>query len=289
MADENTPVVPPATPWFGDLDDTHREFVTSKGWDKLDPAGAAKQAVVAYRMAQQAISARQGGENAVRIPTDPNDAAGWTELHKRLGRPDKPEDYKIENLAFADGTAPDGTFIGHMRALAHELNLPADKAQALASRVMAIADEDARGASRDSETQKAANDVELRRAWGGNHDFFRFQTSRAAQLLGVPESVVTAMESRPTADYLKFMDGLRSLAGKMGEAELLRSDGSGGSVPNLTREEAVERIAALKKDESWTKRFLSGDTAARTEFENLTRVMVGPPPTTGPVSPFARR
>lgn len=267
---------PPA--WYADLDEAHRGHVTSRGWDKMDPAEAARAAVAAHRQAQGEFSRVHGvpADQLMRMPKDAADP-GWAELHKRLGVPEKPEDYKIEGLAFADGKAPDEKFIGHMRALAHELKLPAGQAQALAARVIALADNDRTTAGQSESTQRGANEAELRRNWGSNHDYYRFQATRAAQVLGVPDDVVKAMEARPAAEYTRFMDNLRGFAGKMGEAELLRGE-QGDNTRTLTREEAVARREDLMKDRAFAMRYVEGDTNAIKEMENLARIIVGPPP-----------
>lgn len=267
--------------WYEGLDEVHRGHVVARGWHQKTADEAAREAAMAHRQAQAEFSRVHGvpADQLLRMPKDAADP-GWGELHKRLGVPETPDAYKFDGVKFADGTAPDDKFLGHMRALAHELKLPADRAAALAQRVIALGD----SAKTDTETQttaqRSANDVELRRAWGPNHDYFRFQVSRAAQILGVPEGVMQALETRPGAEYVAFMDKLRGFAGKMGEAELLRGEG-GGSSRVLTRDEAVARMDELRRDQAWTSRLLAGDADVRKEFENLTRTIVGPAPQAG--------
>lgn len=264
--------------WYDGLDEAHRGHVIARGWHTKSADEAAREAAIAHRASQSEFSRVHGvpADQLLRFPKDAADP-GWAELHKRLGVPDSPDAYKIEGLKFADGTEPAAEFVGHMRALAKELNLPADKAQALAARVMALADNDAAEGTREATAARSANDAELRRAWGGNHDFFRFQTTRAAQILGIPDSVVQSMEAGKAEDYLKFMDNLRGLAGKMGEAELLRGEGGGGN-KILTREEAIARREDLMKDTAFVQRYINGDAAAKVEMENLARTIVGPAP-----------
>jgi len=266
------------TNWYEALDDIHRGHVTAKGWHNLQPDEAARAIATSHRELQSEFTRKLGvpADQIVRWPATAEDPA-WADVHKRLGVPEKPEDYKIEGLAFKDGSAPDDKFIGHMRALAHELKLPAGAAQALAARVMALADEDRGAAGAADATQRGANEAELRRNWGPQHDYYRFQASRAAQLLGVPDEVMKAMEARPSADYLRFMDQLRGFAGKMGEAELLRGE-RGDNSRTLTREEAIARRDELMRDTGFTQRYLAGDVQAVREMENLARIMVGPPP-----------
>lgn len=277
MSDAGNPPTPtPAPNWFDELDEVHRGHVVSRGLDKLDAGAAARQAVKDHREAQAAISRVHGipADQVLRVPKDAADP-GWGDVWKRLGRPEKPDDYKIEGVKFADGKDPTPEFVGHMRALAHDLNLPADKAGALAQRVMALADSNAVDDARAGDTRRSANDAELHRAWGANHDYFRFQTTRAAQILGIPEGVVKTMEGQSGEEYVAFMESLRGLAGKMGEAELLRGE-TGGGGRALSRDEAVARRDDLMKDNAFVTRLLSNEAGARKEFEDLAKIIVGP-------------
>lgn len=273
---------PPVSVWYDGLDDAHRGHVVARGWHNKPVEEVAREAVMAHRQAQGEFSRVHGvpADQLLRLPKDAADP-GWSEVHKRMGVPEKPEEYQLTGLKFADGTAPDDTFMGHMRALAHDLKLPPSAAQSLAERVMALSDSDRSNATQSDATQRAANDAELRRNWGPQHDYYAFQTARAAQLLGVPDELMRAMHARPTAEYMSFMDRLRAFAGKMGEAELLRGE-RGDQSRTLSREEAIARREELSRDQDFVRRYIGGDANAVKEMDNLARVIVGPPPQAAP-------
>ncbi len=41
---------------------------------------------------------------------------------------------------------------------------------------------------------------------------------------------------------------------------------------------AETRLEELRKDTGWTSRLLAGDVATKREFEDLVKIVVGPPP-----------
>lgn len=271
----NTPL-----PWYAPLDDVLRGHVAAKGWDKLDAAGAALEIAKAHRFAQTELTRLHGipQDQVARIPP-PEDAAGWADLHKRLGKPEKPDDYKVEGLKFGDGKEPDPQFVGAVKQIAFDLDLPAAKAGALAQRIMGLADADERADGEQRTARMSAADTELRRAWGGQHDYFNFQCGRAMDLLGMPREVAEFARASGPEHYIKFMDGMRGLAAKMGEAEMLRGSPNARTTPMYTPETAQARIDELKNDRSWREKMMKGDADAMREFDDLARVVVGPPST----------
>jgi hypothetical protein len=266
-------------PWTEGLDEQLSTHVAAKGWDKLEGDDAARELAKAHREAQteltrQTALAQMGGVPKVPEPTD---TAGWAELHKRLGKPEKLDDYKVEGLKFGDGSEPDAQFVGAVKQIAFDLDLPAGKANTLAARIMGLADADAKAAIDTAATRSGASDAELRRAWGGQHDYFNFQVGRAMELLGMPREVSETARASGPESYLKFMDGMRALASKMGEAELLRGDPSRHVGPALTRDAALERMSELKLDKAWGEKMMRGDPDAMRELDDLARIIAGPP------------
>lgn len=271
--DLNTSLPADDKPWYSALSEEQQRHIISRGYDKYSAAEAATRFMDAHREAQATIT-RMSSEPSIRIPQNADDAQGWAEVYKRLGKPENLDGYKVEGLKYADGTNPDEQFVGTMKALAHELNLPADKAQALAQKVMSITDMN----KQTSQERVDLSDQELRRAWGPQHDYFNFRVGRAMEILGMPrEAMEFARQSGPDG-YMKFMDGMRNLAAKMGEADMLHGDrgNMGGDSQRplaISPEEAANRLKALSADPAFGKRFAAGEKAAMDEMDALARVI----------------
>lgn len=272
-ADPNTP----PTTWTAELDEPVRTHVAAKGWDLLAPDAAARELAKAHREAQTALTALHGipRDQIARIPPA-EDASGWAELHKRLGKPENVDGYKIEGLKFGDGSEPNAQFLGAVKQIALDLDLPAAKAGALAGKIMAIADADAKNDANTSAQRSGASDAELRRAWGGQHDYFNFQVGRAMDVLGMSREVSDFARAAGPEAYLKFMDGMRGLASKMGEAELLRGDPNARVAPAYTPEQARVRMDEMKLDKAWREKMMKGDPDAMRELNDLARIIAGP-------------
>ena len=128
------PVVtpPPAAPWYqGKFDERTLGHVQNHFPQHLnDPAALAVAAVQSQLSAQKLLSAPPS--ELVRIPTKADDPL-WNDVHKRLGRPDRPDEYVVKNAKGEDLDAPMAEWL---RNTAHKLNLPKDAAPTLASELL---------------------------------------------------------------------------------------------------------------------------------------------------------
>src|SRR5881394_756652 len=55
-------------------------------------------------------------DQVLRVPKDAADEKGWNAVWSRLGKPTDAKGYDFSDIKFADGTAPDATFVETMRA-----------------------------------------------------------------------------------------------------------------------------------------------------------------------------
>lgn len=266
----------PQVTWADGLDEEARGYVESRGLGAKSASEAMATTIKAHRDAMAEITRLHNTQNAVRLPDRPDDKAGWDAVWKRLGRPDTPDAYKIEGLKFADGSDPDEGFVTRMRAISHELNLPADAASVLARRVMELGDVDA-AAEREAHTRnETMAETALRGAWGAQHDYFSFQVGRAMDMLGMGTEIAQMARAAGPDAYVKFMQGMRGLAARMGEAEMLRGE-RGQSTPAYTAETAQARIDELRNNPAWVKKWANkgeaGHEEAVEEFANLFKVI----------------
>lgn len=268
----NTNNTPPN--WVESLPEDVKVHAVNRGLNQKSPQEAAALMIQAHRDAMAEITRLHNTSNAVRLPEKPDDVEGWNNVYKRLGKPDTLDGYKLEGLKFADGSDPDEQFIGSVKQIAHELNLPADKAAALAQKIMGLADADEQKEYESIGAMQRQAEAELHRVWGAQHDYFSFQVGRAMDLLGMDTEVAELARASGPEIYVKFMQGMRGLASKMGEAQMLRGDAEGrtGSTA-YTPQQAEARLAELKSNSEWSKRFVRGEQAARDEFRELAAVI----------------
>ena len=266
------------TPWHTGLDPETLTHATGKGWNTLEPAAAATEAVKAHFAAQKLM-----GHPAEQLVVMPKDAAdpNYQTAYDRIigiGAPKTPDEYKFDGVKFKDGTDIGGKDADFVRSLASKYKLSVPQAREMASAFAAHSDAGSAEEATQTETTKGANNVTLRRHWNTDYDMKTFTASKAAEMAGLPVSLIAAISTLPEADHIKAMDALYSLGTQLNEAVLLR----GGVAPRdptagMSQEQATQRMEALKNDRSWRTRYLASDAAAVEEFDKLTRIMVGAP------------
>lgn len=249
--------------WFDGLDPELKTHVTGRGWDKLEPAAAAAEAAKSHFGAQKLIG--HPPDQVVKLPKDATDPAFQSVYDRIVGMatPKTAEEYVIDG--------PEAPFVKEL-ALKHKLPLDAARgiAEGLTARNTATAGERANAA----ETAKAANQVALRTAWGGEYDQKAFSATRVAEAIGFTPEVLASMAALPADQYVKNMNALASLSSQLNEATILRG---GNSVRNpdagLDANGAQAQLDALKQDRAWTQKYLAGDVDANNRFMQLTTII----------------
>lgn len=257
--------------WFGKLDADLQSHITGRGWDKLDGGAAAAEAARSHMAAQKLIGVPP--ESVIRLPKDATDPS-YQGIYDRvvgMGVPAKAEDYKLP----ATVSEADQEFV---RAVALKYKLPEAAAQGLAADLRERGEGSTAAAANAAETTKAANQVALRTAWGGQYDQNAFSATRAAEGIGFTAEVLSAMAGLPAEKYVANMNALLKLSQQLNEATILR----GGNpvrdpTAGFTQEQARARLNQLRDDSAWAKKYLAGDADANAEFQKLTRIAVGMP------------
>jgi hypothetical protein len=267
-----TPDPTPAPPWYGKFDSETQGHIQNRGWDKLTAPAAAVEALKAFRNAESKLGIP--ADRVLKIP-EPSDAAGWADIHAKLGAPATPDLYDFTTVKAPDGKDPDPAFIDLMRSTAATLHLPKDAAPGLASVLLKYNADQAAVASVKEQAANALAQDALKASWGANFDTNKFVADRAAALLGVAPEAFEALAK--SSSYGVVMEGLRKIGVAMGEAVLVGNAGAGGGNRPATREQAQARLADLKSDTGWLKRWFDGGAAEKAEFEALTRTIQGPP------------
>jgi hypothetical protein len=255
----------PAGNWFDGFEPEIKGYLQNRGLDKLDPAAAFLKTAEAHRLAEKRLGAPS--DELVRFPKDPNDAA-WADVHKRLGRPDDVTGYDFSTVKHVDGKDFDAGLAGALREAALQGNVPAGAALRIAEAMAKHMDIQA-ATTAERSTQAAALENELlRNNWGPNYETNRFMASKGAEILGFTPEQVAAMER--SVGGAKVMEGFLKAGMATGEARQITGVAETGTRA-VSADQAVSRLEELKADRGWAQKWMSGDAAAKTEFESLTR------------------
>ena len=265
MTAENTPApVDTGKPWFDGADAETVGYLQNRGLDKLPPNEAALKAVGFHREAEKFLGAP--ADKLARLPKDEADVATRDALWTKLGRPTKPEEYDFSEA----GEVPP-EFKAWMAATYHKNGLT--KAQ-----VAGIMRETVARLKSENETRSVAQqaklqeeDAKLNTEWGARKAANELVATRTMEKLGYTKEDVDALISvrGRAAVYRQF----HNLGAKIGEDEFVRSEGPAGGA--MTKEQAIERISALKADKAFRQRYLNGDVEARKQMNDLHMVASG--------------
>lgn len=226
-----------------------RGYAQNKGWK--DP----QDLLTGYKNLEKLV-----GSEKIPMPKGDDDKEGWDRVHTALGRPAKPEDYK---LPVPEGMDP--TFARAAEARFHELGISAKQAQALAEWNNAQIAE-AQKAQELAFNQQAQRDVEaLRQSWGPEAFQENIELGRkAAQQFELGPHVDKLEQALGTKATLEFLS-------RIGRGLTEHSFEGGKSVTGfgMTPEAAQAQLAALKSDREFTARYLNGDASARKQMDTL--------------------
>lgn len=232
----NADLPPDANPdsivdWLSQTSTDSADFIRTKGWDNLDAV------VHSYQNLESILGNERAGRTVV-LPRDADDAAAYSEIYDRLGRPERPDGYELDR----NGAAADEQMLGWYRQVAHEAGLSSRQASALfdawgkmASSRIEIMDRQAR-ADRDEAVEA------LRDKWGMRFDVRMASAERAARRFGG--------DHLPALEQALGYAPMRELFARVGDA--LGEDeppaGDGRSVFGLSPEEARNSYDQRKRD-----------------------------------------
>lgn len=262
-ATTTTPAAPAATAtpaatttdWTSGFNDEVKGFVQNKGFK--DPASV----IDSYRNLEKLMGTPK--ERLLRLPENMDDATAMGEIYTRLGRPQTPEDYKIE--VPKDG---DASFAKWAQGTFHELGLTSKQATALVGKWNEFATNIQNGMTEKSATEMQAQHDGLKKEWGAAFEQNISIAKRAAAEFGISADVIDKMES--AMGFTQVMKLMHTVGSKLGEGEFITNGSRGGSFNGaLTPEQARNKIGALRQDNEFIKRYTNGDASAKAEMERL--------------------
>ncbi len=261
----------PAANWYdGKASPEDIGLWQNKSWDHTNPASVALAATKAYQEAQKFIGVPH--DQLLRFPSSPV-APEWQQVWDKLGVPKDPTGYDLSQVKFADGEALDPAAELALRNAAHVAHVSAQAMPEFAREFVKYLDSQEASEAAEHAAQLETERNTLRQNWGSNFEANKFIAAQGAKALGLDEQVITAIEN--AAGYAKTMEAFRRVGVLNKEDQYVA-----GSVPGhagvMTREQATQRLAELKRDPVWSSKLMAGDQAAGREFANLSLVISGP-------------
>lgn len=239
---------------FEGLSEEDAAFVNNKGFKSVGDV------VTGYRNLEKFTGVP--ADKILKMP-DENNADEVNAFYKKLGRPDKAEDYKFEIAEGQDDAIA--------KAIAPELfkaGLSQKQAAAIYKTLETAKIE--QGKAAEAAAIKAEED--LKSEWGTNYDNNLKAAQQAAKIAGVTAEQIEALQK--ATDYKTVMNMFKNLASKFGE-DVLR--GAGDNKPSnftMTPQEAREKIEQLKSNKEWQEKMANNDKAAIKEYKELSQIAV---------------
>lgn len=253
----STPAAPVAPAWLTGADETTVGYVANKGW--TEP----KQVLEGYRNLEKLLGADKAG-NAVIVPKEGATPEEQAAFFNRLGRPTDPAGYQIEvpqggNKDFATAAA----------AKFHELGLTKAQGEALAKwnneQVGAFTTQSA--AARQAEF--AADDAALKTGWGQAFAQNVAQAQAGMRAMGLDAAAVDKLQG--ALGHKSTMEFLQRIGARTGEATFVAGSTETKFGNALTPGQAKARIAELRNDKDWVKRYQAGGMKSA-EFNEMQRL-----------------
>jgi hypothetical protein len=240
--------------WTAGLNDELKGFVQNKSWK------GAHEALESYRNLEKLIGAPQ--DKLIKLPSD-DDTAGWDNVYGRLGRPARPEDYGIQ----PPEKGGDPEFVKWATETFHKNGLSSKQAKSLAEAWNAQMTKTAQDKAEASKA-KARQDYEsLRREWGAVYEQNLMVADRGALRFGIDPQ--TAQQLANVMGAGKALKLLHALGAGTGEHAFVGGSNVPGANGPMTPEQARVKIAQLKGDPDFVKKYAAGGAKEREEMTRL--------------------
>lgn len=269
-----------APDWTAGIQNTElKAWVTNKGFK--DASQVAESALNLEKL----IGLDRAGRTIV-IPKADAPEAEHAAYREKLGVPTKADDY---GLAKVEGMDPNAAKVAE--AWMHKAGIPKAAAEMLAKEQIAHTKAAQIAAGEAFVTQSNADMTALKTEWGQAF-LEKSEAARRGAMEFLPEKTTVNVNGVPTevgrAELMNhmerflgtkgFMTFMQNIGSKVGEHKGVEPGSQGGQGGALTPAEATKKIAQLRADPVWSKKYLEGGKNSA-EFAEMTRLqkMVNPP------------
>lgn len=247
---------PVPSDWTSSFNDDTKNFVSERGFKD------AQSVVDSFRNLEKLRGVRD--DQLLKIP-DAEDSPQWNDVYTRLGKPNSPEEY---GLQASEGD--ESGFIDWAKQTFHDLNLTTHQAQTLVEKYNEFNQTNATQSDEAYAEIVQTQEASLKKEWGSAYHQNIANAQAAAKAFDIQGEAIDAMEKSMGFDGL--MKFLNNIGTKIGEAAFHSGEPAGrfGSDADiLTPSQAKAKIGALKRDSSFTEKYIAGDTGARDRMQRL--------------------
>lgn len=188
------------------------------------------------------------------------------EFYTKLGRPDKPEDYKLQ--------APEGADKAFTESAAkwmHDLGLNTKQAGTLAEQFNTYMANHLDSQVKQMEIAEQNDIASLKKEWGQNYDANLEKARRAARAFGCDDA--TSWKIQEAIGANKMLTMFSNIGN--GFSEHTMHGGNQSSPFGMSVEGARVRHAEILRDPALRSKYLNKDSALRNEMDTLNRIIAG--------------
>lgn len=230
-----TPPQTTAGSWTEGLTPEQVGFVENKGW------GGISDTLESYQNLEKMRGVPE--DRLLTIPGDVDDADAWNALHAKLGRPETPDGYELEDAEW-------------MAAKAHELGLNKQQAAGLLETMNAQREEALKVQNQEYEVESQNELAELRKELGSKFNESVATAQRAAAQLKLNADDLSAIEG--AIGTKRFMQMFMTIGSSSAEAGFVSGASSSDGVA-VTADGAKASVEALRGDPDFMTRYNSKD------------------------------
>lgn len=196
----------------------------------------------------------------------------WDKFYNELGRPESADKYAYDEKQMPDGLIYDKGMEERFNKIFHKAGLTNKQAAIIRDEFVGYRGESHSQMVKAREERAFKESQNLKQEWGDEYDARMDAAFKTAREFGGQEM------AKALADAGMGLDPslLRAFSkiGMLMNGDKLRS-GRGGSEFMMSRDEALTKLADLKGDEGFIKRFNSGDKEAIAQREKLFKLAYG--------------
>jgi hypothetical protein len=243
--------------WTSGLNEDGQGFVENKGWTSAD------QMLDSYQHLEKTVGAP--ADQVVRLPKE-DDAEGWGDVYTRLGRPEEPAGYKLNEVAVPEGV-PD--FTPRLREWAHEAGLSQNQTSQIHEKFQARLVEMSGELQNQQAEQAAAEEQALRKEWGSAWDENLNAGRRFRERFKINDEMTDKLESAlGLRGLLELSAAIGRGLGEHGMPTGAEDDG-GGLTFGMTPASAKAKIADLSLDKDFMDQYMDGRKEAVARMTRL--------------------
>lgn len=274
-ANPNPSPAPSPTSWTTGLEAEFVGHAQNKGWDKLAPDAAAREAIKAHRHAE--LSLGVPADRVLKLPAADAKPEDWNPVYQRLGAPKEAKEYDFSTVKDKAGNPLDADLLEALRAASFENHLSKAAAAALAQKVSGWTDAQGAKAGTIDQAKIAEEKAALRDSWGKFYDARIIVAKQVAEKFGFTGDMLDVMEGQ--AGFAKVMKALSDIGSAIGEDRFINPGKAANGA--MTKEQAIARKAELFSDSGWVGNaktpgsYLGGDATKNQEFMALLKIIAG--------------